>query len=179
MNINVLHFFRILEDTYTSEEIKEILESLSLLIKSEVEAELINYNHTNILLLKQIFNQAQKWHLRMQLDLSELQNKEQLELIKHFENQQFASIKLETQTPKLVPIQDESGSTYLLNLEITRLKKANEEFEKSFEEAEEKADIYLQEIGRLDKELEISKKELSNLESMISKKTDTSNLKEV
>ena len=41
----------------------------------DVESELIASAHTNVLLLKQIFVQAQKWHLDLDADLDELENR--------------------------------------------------------------------------------------------------------
>ena len=37
--------------------------------------ELLNTSHTNILLLKQLFSQAEKWHLNLDTDMSELENR--------------------------------------------------------------------------------------------------------
>ena len=42
----------------------------------DVESELIASSHTNVLLLKQIFVQAQKWHLNLDADLDELENRQ-------------------------------------------------------------------------------------------------------
>ena len=41
----------------------------------DVESELIASSHTNVLLLKQVFVQAQKWHLNLDADLDELENR--------------------------------------------------------------------------------------------------------
>ena len=55
---------RLYDDTFTKEEIKEIIGDLEKIIQCDVESELINFSHNNVLLLKQIFKQAEKWYLR-------------------------------------------------------------------------------------------------------------------
>ncbi len=67
--------FRLIEDTYTIDEVIEMLDSLCAVVKGEVELELTNAAHTNVLLLRQLFSQAEKWHLKLQADISELENR--------------------------------------------------------------------------------------------------------
>lgn len=66
---------RLNEATYTKDEVLRLLEELQDLIKGEVEADLIEISHTNVLLFTQLLKQAEKWHLRMTVDLSEIQNR--------------------------------------------------------------------------------------------------------
>jgi leucine zipper transcription factor-like protein 1 len=66
---------RLLDSSYTVDEVQDILYSLRKLIKGELETGLMDLNHMNILLLQQLFFQAEKWHLRLELNLSELQNR--------------------------------------------------------------------------------------------------------
>ena len=68
-------FCRLVEDTFTIDEVTEMLDGLLSVVRSEVESELINTSHTNILLLRQLFQQAEKWHLKLQADISELENR--------------------------------------------------------------------------------------------------------
>ena len=67
--------FRLNEDTFTIDEVKEMLDGLLSVVRGEVESELINTAHTNVLLLRQVFIQAEKWHLKLQADISELENR--------------------------------------------------------------------------------------------------------
>jgi len=48
---------------------------LESVVRSDVECELLHIDHSNILLLKQLCAQADKWHLKLQPDISELQNR--------------------------------------------------------------------------------------------------------
>ena len=74
-------FYRLLDDTYTVDEIEEILEGISGVVEVDIESELMAAAHTNVLLLQQVFRQAQKWHLDLDADLAELENKYMLWLI--------------------------------------------------------------------------------------------------
>lgn len=66
---------RLTEDTFTLDEVTEMLDSLHTIVRGDVEMELINTSHTNVLLLMQLFEQAEKWHLKLQADVSSLENR--------------------------------------------------------------------------------------------------------
>ena len=56
------------------DEVADMLDGLQAVVKASVESELLNAAHTNVLLLVQLFTQAEKWHLKLQADISELEN---------------------------------------------------------------------------------------------------------
>ena len=85
---------RVNDDTFTVEEVEEIIEAVKEAVLSEVETELINTTHTNILLLKQLFTQAEKWHLNLDTDMSELENKDLLDAIKKWEEEELSGAKV-------------------------------------------------------------------------------------
>ena len=85
---------RINDDTFTVDEVEEIIEAVKEAVSSEVETELLNTSHTNILLLKQLFSQAEKWHLNLDTDMSELENKDLLDAIKKWEEAELAGSKV-------------------------------------------------------------------------------------
>ena len=80
-----------MDDTFTLDEVEEVIKavtevfllhyhhySLQTIIEAvanEIESELINSAHTNVLLLQQLFSQGEKWHLNLDTDLSELENR--------------------------------------------------------------------------------------------------------
>ena len=68
-------FFRLTDETYTVDEVKDVLSDVSSEVCSDIESELTNSTHTNVLLLQQIFGQAEKWHLSLDADLAELENR--------------------------------------------------------------------------------------------------------
>uniref|UniRef100_A0A8C1XZW5 Leucine zipper transcription factor-like protein 1 n=1 Tax=Cyprinus carpio TaxID=7962 RepID=A0A8C1XZW5_CYPCA len=80
---------RLMEETYTVDEVSDMLDGLQVLVRGEVEMELINTAHTNALLLQQLFSQAEKFYLRLQTDISELENRELLEQVAEFEKTDF------------------------------------------------------------------------------------------
>ena len=63
------------EDTYTLDEVNEMMEGLLAAVRGEMESELLNSSHTSVLLLKQLLSQAEKWHLKLAADMSELENR--------------------------------------------------------------------------------------------------------
>lgn len=67
--------FRLVEEMFTVDEVSDVLNSLQAVVHSEVESELINTTYTNVLLLRQLFSQAEKWYLKLQTDISELENR--------------------------------------------------------------------------------------------------------
>jgi len=71
----VLNVDRLTDDTFTIDEVNEMLDSLLSVVRGEVDNELDHTAHTNILLLVQLFQQAEKWHLKLQADISELENR--------------------------------------------------------------------------------------------------------
>ena len=67
--------FRLDETTYTIDEVTDMLDGLLAVVRGEVESELINTSHTNILCMRQMFQEAEKWHLKLAADISELENR--------------------------------------------------------------------------------------------------------
>uniref|UniRef100_A0A670Z346 Leucine zipper transcription factor-like protein 1 n=1 Tax=Pseudonaja textilis TaxID=8673 RepID=A0A670Z346_PSETE len=82
---------RLVEDTFTVDEVTDILDGLQTVVHSEVESELINTTYTNVLLIRQFFSQAEKWCLKLQTDISELENRDLLEHVAEFEKSEFTS----------------------------------------------------------------------------------------
>ncbi|EPQ14448.1 Leucine zipper transcription factor-like protein 1 [Myotis brandtii] len=82
---------RLVDETFTIDEVSEVLSGLQAVVHSEVESELINTAYTNVLLLRQLFSQAEKWYLKLQTDISELENRELLEQVAEFEKAEFTS----------------------------------------------------------------------------------------
>ena len=66
-----------------------MLEGVQSVVSSDMESELVHSAHTNTLLLRQLFQQAEKWHLTLQADISELENRALLDGIKEFEEKEF------------------------------------------------------------------------------------------
>ncbi|KAH0627257.1 hypothetical protein JD844_002768 [Phrynosoma platyrhinos] len=173
-----IHPQKLVEDTFTIDEVTDILDGLQTVVHSEVESELINTAYTNVLLLRQIFSQAEKWYLKLQTDISELENRDLLEQVAEFEKSEFtASNKKpnpELVKPKLTPLHD--GASELLQKEIARLQEENEKLRSRLKTIEVQATNALDEKSKLEKvvqELQIAQgdqkynttQDLSELES--------------
>jgi len=150
---------RLMDDTYTLDEVCDLLEGLQAVIKGDVDSELIHTAHTNILLLRQLFAQAEKWHLKLQADISELENVELLEKIKEMEETELnKSVKKSggesgLKFSKLEPIQD-GGADKLLQAEIKRLNEENEKLRDRLKSTEQKTSAFLEEKSRMRDQLE-------------------------
>ncbi|XP_051969891.1 leucine zipper transcription factor-like protein 1 isoform X3 [Xyrauchen texanus] len=129
---------RLIEETYTVDEVSDMLDGLQVLVRGEVEMELINTAHTNVLLLRQLFSQAEKFYLRLQTDISELENRELLEQVAEFEKTDFKSNSKESNKPKLVPL-NEGGVSELLQKEISRLQAENDKLKSRLRTLESQA----------------------------------------
>ncbi|XP_068109454.1 leucine zipper transcription factor-like protein 1 [Hyperolius riggenbachi] len=113
---------RLQEDSmYTAEEVAELLDGLQGAVVSELELELLHSSHTNVLLLQQLLQQAEHWHLRLHADLSELENRRLLEEVAELERNPDSTPA--TTKPRLTPL---DGPSQLLTAEISRLQEDND-----------------------------------------------------
>uniref|UniRef100_F6PJY2 Leucine zipper transcription factor-like protein 1 n=1 Tax=Equus caballus TaxID=9796 RepID=F6PJY2_HORSE len=147
----------LVEETFTADEVSEVLNGLQAVVHSEVESELINTAYTNVLLLRQLFSQAEKWYLKLQTDISELENRELLEQVAEFEKAEFTSSNkkpiIDIIKPKLAPL-NEGGTAELLNKEILRLQEENEKLKSRLKTIEIQATEALNEKSKLEKALQ-------------------------
>ncbi|XP_015251286.1 PREDICTED: leucine zipper transcription factor-like protein 1 [Cyprinodon variegatus] len=172
---------RLVEETFTVDEVKEMLDGLHAVVRGEVEMELINTAHTNVVLLRQLFSQAEKFYLRLQSDISELENRELLEQVAEFEKTDFKTTNKtnqETHKPKLAPL-NEGGVSELLNKEIARLQEENDKLKSRLRTLESqamsvldektKAERALKDLQRTqgDQQLSAQTKEISSLENTV------------
>nr|XP_020473156.1 leucine zipper transcription factor-like protein 1 isoform X2 [Monopterus albus] len=166
---------RLVEETFTVDEVREMLDGLQAVVRGEVEIELINTAHTNVLLLRQLFSQAEKFYLRLQSDISELENRELLEQVAEFEKTDFKTtnkINQETSKPKLAPL-NEGGVCELLNKEIARLQEENDKLKGRLRTLESQAMSALDEKTKAESALKDLQKvqgeqqEISSLEDTV------------
>uniref|UniRef100_UPI00398EA849 leucine zipper transcription factor-like protein 1 n=1 Tax=Pristiophorus japonicus TaxID=55135 RepID=UPI00398EA849 len=147
---------RLTEDTFTVDEVTEMLDGLKVVVHSEVESELINTAYTNVLLLRQLFCQAEKWYLKLQTDISDLENRELLEQVAEFEKAEFTSsgrkANSEIGKPKLAPL-NEGGVSELLSKEITKLQDENDKLKARFKTLETQATSALDEKFKIERVL--------------------------
>ncbi|XP_030903881.2 leucine zipper transcription factor-like protein 1 [Melopsittacus undulatus] len=144
---------RLVEETFTVDEVADMLDGLQTIVHSEVESELINTTYTNVLVLRQIFSQAEKWYLKLQTDVSELENRELLEQVAEFEKSECVSSNKKPSTdlirPKLAPLNE--GGTELLNKTVASLQEENEKLKTRLKTIETQATAALDEKTKLEK----------------------------
>ncbi|KAM6087355.1 leucine zipper transcription factor-like protein 1 isoform 2-T2 [Chlamydotis macqueenii] len=146
---------RLVEETFTVDEVADMLDGLQTVVHSEVESELINTTYTNVLLLRQLFSQAEKWYLKLQTDVSELENRELLEQVAEFEKSEFTSSNKKASgdfvKPKLAPLNE--GGSELLNKTVACLQEENEKLKTRLKTIETQATAALDEKSKLEKSL--------------------------
>lgn len=169
---------RLAEETFTVDEVADMLSGLQTVVHSEVESELINTAHTNVLLLRQLFEQAERWYLKLRTDVSELENRELLEQVAEFEKAEFTSSRkkpiIDATKPKLVPL-NEGGTAELLNKEISRLQEENEKLKSRLKAIETQATNALDEKAKLEGALQALQLDRGQQEDLV-KAQDLSNL---
>lgn len=172
---------KLLDDTFTIEEVEEILKDINSIIGTEAETELLAATHTNVLLLQQIFLQAQKWHLDLDADLSTLENRELLDKVKRWEDSELSSQGVEDRPSlvqkKLAPL-NEGGPVQLLKAQIGQLEDENKMLRSRLKELEEKTVCTLNEKQELIKQLD-SKPELQHPDNSIAADEDKVDAKEI
>ncbi|KAK7881571.1 hypothetical protein WMY93_029980 [Mugilogobius chulae] len=146
---------RLVDETFTVDEVRDMLDGLQVVVRGEVETELINTAHTNVLLLRQLFTQAEKFYLRLTSDISELENRELLEQVAEFEKTDFKTSdksNQESNKPKLAPL-NEGGVSELLNKEIARLQEENDKMKARLRTLETQAMSALDEKSKAERAL--------------------------
>ncbi|XP_074051960.1 leucine zipper transcription factor-like protein 1 isoform X2 [Macrotis lagotis] len=148
---------RLVDETYTMDEVTEVLNELQTVVHSEIESELINTSCTNVLLLRQLFSQAEKWYLKLQTDISELENRELLEQVAEFEKAELSTSNKKSNSEnmkpsRLVPL-NEGGTSELLNKEILRLQEENEKLKSRIKNIELQATNALEDKSKLERAL--------------------------
>ena len=83
-------------------------QELNHVVRADVESEFLDSNHTNCLLLRQLFKQAEKWHLKLNVDTSELENKSLLDEVAKLEDSASSTSLRNESKAKLIPL-EESG----------------------------------------------------------------------
>ncbi|XP_048103555.1 leucine zipper transcription factor-like protein 1 isoform X2 [Alosa alosa] len=167
---------RLVEETFTADEVSDMLEGLQAVVRGEVEMELINTTHTNVLLLRQLFSQAEKYYLKLQTDVSELENRELLEQVAEFEKTEFKTTNKKTSQdvskPKLAPL-NEGGVSELLNKEIARLQEENDKLKARLKTLESQATSALDEKSKVEQALkdlqrvQTDQQEITDLEGTV------------
>ncbi|XP_049946322.1 leucine zipper transcription factor-like protein 1 [Schistocerca serialis cubense] len=157
---------RLSEETYTAEEVRELLCGLREAVRADVEAELMSHGRATALLLRQLLAQAERWHLRLSADMSQLQDREQLEQVAALEETGVAPERPLPAGGRLAPLgtdggRDAGGASALLTAEVRRLEAHCGSLQEQLEEARLLAQVRQQQIIRLNDELDSAREKLA------------------
>jgi len=154
------------EETYTQDEVREMLETLGRTVKDECESEFINSSDTAALLMRQMMQQSDKWKLKLSCDVQQLENRALLQLIRDFEKMESNLSTKSTNPQKLQPLQSE-GPAQLLQAEIDRLQRENQELREKNTGIESRLGEALSEKNKVQSDLNsISKSDGNELQQM-------------
>ncbi|CAL8103689.1 unnamed protein product [Calicophoron daubneyi] len=151
------------EVTFTVDEVREIVETLRNDVLLDVETEFMNMSYVTIVLLRQLFKQAEKWHLRMIVDISELEDLALLNLVRSLGESREAICH---KGPIILDPLSDKGAADLLRAEISRLQDENARLREDVSHTVEVAshgDDYDQDTLRLQKEIDSLRSELDDL----------------
>lgn len=81
------------ESMLTINEVNEFLEEFLDMLEKEFEQEITHQYRVNALLVKQLFQQAEQWFLKLNPNFDQLENRRLIDLIRDYEQQQFARTK--------------------------------------------------------------------------------------
>jgi hypothetical protein len=113
------------ESMMTVNEVNDFLDEFIEILEKEFEQELTHQYRVNALLIKQIFQQAEQWFLKLNPNFDQLENRRLIDLIRDYEQQQLNTIKSKGNKDLMDPIND-TKSTILLKTEIQRLQQLND-----------------------------------------------------
>ncbi|EGD72446.1 hypothetical protein PTSG_00467 [Salpingoeca rosetta] len=154
---------RLQDSTFTREEVEDMVDGLCDVVKGDVETELINSSHTNVLVLRKMMEQGEEWKLTFKLETGTLEDRHALDDIARFERQESASSSLGA--PKLEPLK-ESASPALIKHEMDALRSEVQ----TARDAQQRADQRAVEVA---KENEALKQRIAELEAKAATATAT------
>uniref|UniRef100_A0A8C1Y0G3 Leucine zipper transcription factor-like protein 1 n=2 Tax=Cyprinus carpio TaxID=7962 RepID=A0A8C1Y0G3_CYPCA len=114
-------------------------------------------------------DEAEKFYLRLQTDISELENRELLEQVAEFEKTDFkanSKVNQESSKPKLAPL-NEGGVSELLQKEISRLQEDNDKLKARLRTLESQAMSTLDEKSKAERALKDLQKSQGDQQSAI------------
>lgn len=114
------------EEMMTANEVNDFLEEYIDVLEKEFEQELTHQYRINALLIKQIFQQAEQWFLKLSPNFDQLENRRLIDLIRDYEEQDLKRKKMKENKDLLDPIND-TKSTILLKTEIQKLQQINDQ----------------------------------------------------
>ncbi|CAG7730529.1 unnamed protein product [Allacma fusca] len=136
---NLLNYKIREDDTYNGDEVVKLVQDLQEIVVDEVNTELTDAIHTNVLLTQQLLKQAEDWHLTLTTNVAELENREKLNAIKNYDESQKKDPEKPTITvthlKNVIPLEDYGAAT-ALKQEVVQLLAENGILKRKIEELE-------------------------------------------
>jgi leucine zipper transcription factor-like protein 1 len=165
------------ESMMTVNEVNDFLDEFIDILEKEFEQELTHQYRINALLIKQLFQQAEQWFLKLNPNFDQLENRRLIDLIRDYEQQELHTMKSKGKKDLLDPIND-TKSTMLLKTEIQRLQQINDQLKHrllKYEKDDELLNQQLEENMRLfgtkeatySQQLEYNEKRLKDIQQAL------------
>lgn len=133
------------ESMMTVNEIEDLLNEFAELFRKEFEQEFTHQYRVNALLIKQLFQQAEQWFLRLNPNFDQLENRRLIDLIRDYEQHQLPNKKSQRTRDLYDPIND-TKSTILLKTEIEKLQQLNSQLKSRLLQYEKDDDLLTHEF---------------------------------
>lgn len=133
------------EEMMTANEVNDFLDEYIEVLEKEFEQELTHQYRVNALLMKQLFQQAEQWFLKLNPNFDQLENRRLIDLIRDYEEQDLKRKKIKENKDLLDPIND-TKSTVLLKTEIQRLQQMIEHLKQRLSKYEKDDELLNQQL---------------------------------
>ncbi|VVC24324.1 Hypothetical protein CINCED_3A002272 [Cinara cedri] len=142
-----------------------------------MKCELSAFTNTNLLMMYQFFQQAEKWHLRLNADISEMQNKEMLQEMEKIESS-YDIMSRTLERKKLLPITDHITNDFaeMLHKRLEQLESHNSKLEKDLKYLENNCNELNKEKQALKLLIEENDKKINSHKNLIETEVQTQNI---
>ena len=156
------------ESMMTINEIEDLLNEFAELFRKEFEQEFTHQYRINVLLIKQLFQQAEKWFLRLNPNFDQLENRRLIDLIRDYEQHQLTTKKSKDLHD---PIND-TKTTILLKTEIEKFQQLNSQLKSQYDDLlnhqlEEKTRLYSNKEASFHQTLTTNEKRLKDIQQAL------------
>jgi len=133
------------ESMMTVNEVNDFLDEFIEILEKEFEQELTHQYRVNALLIKQLFQQAEQWFLKLNPNFDQLENRRLIDLIRDYEQHELNTKKSKENKTIMDPIND-TKSTILLKSEIQKLQQLNDQLKNRLLKYEKNDDYINQQL---------------------------------
>jgi leucine zipper transcription factor-like protein 1 len=165
------------EAMMTVNEINDFLDEFLDILEKEFEQELTHQYRVNTLLIKQLFQQAEQWFLKLNPNFDQLENRRLIDLIRDYEQHELNTKKTKENKTIMDPIND-TKSTILLKSEIQKLQQLNDQLKNRLskyekdddhinQQLEETTRLYNTKEASLNQTLSINEKRLNEIQQAL------------